>query len=144
MCNHIRKINHKGEVYYSLDDVVDLVNKSKSIDELKSILIPAENPLSDFNQKLMQGLNFNPKESNTNKEQCEQKLVEHRRLKNQIFHHKSGSHTIKITDVKCIQKVNDEEYYVNCDYDNLSNNRNGVITPEVLHRDYSLSAIDRL
>ena len=54
----IRKIQHEGEWYYSITDVIKALNEVVAINNKE----PKEE-LSDFNKKLKKGLEWNPKKN---------------------------------------------------------------------------------
>ncbi|WP_299548626.1 hypothetical protein [Seonamhaeicola sp.] len=126
MPDNIRKINKKGEWYYSLDDIMDLLEKAKSIEDLKSMLIPEKKPLSDFNQKLIQGLNFNPKKNKSefmDWEQCNLKIQKYKHLEGKVF--SSPTEQIKIKEIECIQHHTEKHFLIYAKYfSNKFNNPN--------------------
>ena len=146
MDKKLRKIDHKGDTYISSEDLRELLEDINSIDELREAIFPTkEKPaLSDFNQKLVKGLGFNPNENldKVTLKDCQKKLPKYKYLENTAYKHNSGSHSIIITDVNCFDNGNG--YYISCIYKNVETGITGENSYDFIMKNYSLDPLGNL
>ncbi len=131
MDNHIRKIDHNGEEYGSIRDILKLLKKGKSIDEIKSILSPEKTDEFDLGDALFKAVNYNPYEyeHEVQKSGCEESLNKYKSLIGKEISHKSDtSQKIKILKLECEESETENGFHIKAYYiNNKSHIRNTLI-----------------